>query len=156
GALICVGLVASISSMTWIGPRVAMTMGEDLPLFRFLARKTANGVPAVANILITTNSFQKVIDYIQFSLTACSFFTVLGVFVLRARQPDLPRPYRTWGYPLTPLIFLAVSAWMMVFMLRAEQSRAPSLVGLGTILLGLILYFVSQKKSNAAASPSLS
>src|SRR6202049_2739165 len=48
GAMICIGLVSSISAMMWIGPRVMMTMGEDIPALRVFARKSRNGAPAYA------------------------------------------------------------------------------------------------------------
>jgi APA family basic amino acid/polyamine antiporter len=73
--------------------------------------------------------------------------TVLGVFVLRWRQPNLPRPYRTWGYPLTPIIFLAISGWMLWHLLADHTTRAPSLWGLVTIAVGLVIYFLSAKTS---------
>jgi APA family basic amino acid/polyamine antiporter len=141
--LICIGLIASVSAMTWIGPRVSATMGEDWPALAALARRTGKGVPAIALLcqaaivitLILTATFQAVLVYIQFSLTLCSFATVLAVFVLRARQPHLPRPYRTWGYPITPLIFLAVSGWMLWSTLRGKPTE--SLAGLATMALGL-------------------
>lgn len=150
--LICAGLVSSISAMTWVGPRVTMAMGEDSPPLRFLARRTPQGVPRVAiliqtaivAILLLTASFPAILTYIQFSLTFCSFLTVLGVYVLRFRRPDLARPYRTWGYPVTPLIFLAVSLWMMLHIVRANPKE--SLAGLATMLLGLAVYFLSPTK----------
>ena len=52
-----------------------------------------------STLLLLTQSFEAVLEFIQFSLTFCSFLAVLGVIVLRMTQPDLPRPYRTWGYP---------------------------------------------------------
>lgn len=81
--------------------------------------------------------------YIQLALTLCSFLTVLGVFVLRVKEPALARPYRTWGYPLTPLIFLAVSAWMMWFIVSDKPRE--SLAGLVTMLAGLLVYFASAR-----------
>jgi APA family basic amino acid/polyamine antiporter len=152
GALICVGLVATISSMTWIGPRVAATMGEDFSALRFFAKRTAHGTPTlavifqlgIATLLIVTGKFEQVLNYIQFSLQACAFLTVLGVFVLRARRPELSRPYRTWGYPLTPLVFLAVSAWMMAYMLKDKPWE--SLAGFATMLAGLVIYFFAPKQ----------
>lgn len=150
---ICVALVSSVSSMMWVGPRVSATMGEDLRAFRWLSARTSKGIPVVAIAvqfvialsLLLTSSFEKVVNYVQFSLTLCSALTVLGVFVLRWRQPELPRPYRTWGYPVTPLIFLAVSGWMIWHLLEDEGTRTPSLLGFVTALLGLIIYFISPK-----------
>src|SRR5947199_6186415 len=100
---------------------------------------------AIVNLLILVTTFQKVVNYVQFSLTLCSALTVLGVFVLRWRRPDLPRPYRTWGYPVTPAIFLAVSGWMLWHLLEDASTREPSLWGLATALLGRAVYFLSPR-----------
>jgi APA family basic amino acid/polyamine antiporter len=147
-------LVSAVSAMMWIGPRVTMTMGEDLPALSWLARRNARGIPVratlvqfgIVNLLMLITTFQKVVNYVQFSLTLFSALTVLGVFVLRWRRPDLARPYRTWGYPLTPAIFLAVSGWMLWHLLEDPSTREPSLWGLATAVLGLILYYLSPKK----------
>ncbi len=62
---------------------------------------------AVVTLLLATASFEKINTFVQLTLTLCSFLTVLGVIVLRFTRPALPRPYKTWGYPFTPLLFLA-------------------------------------------------
>jgi basic amino acid/polyamine antiporter, APA family len=163
GAMICIGLVSSISAMMWIGPRVMMTMGEDIPSLRVFARRSTRGAPAyailfqlaVANLMLYTRSFEAVLDFIQFALLFCSFFTVLGVIKLRITQPELPRPYRAWGYPLTPLVFLLVTAFMMYYLLteRPLQSFLGSLI----MISGLLIYAVFRKRADppsATASPS--
>jgi basic amino acid/polyamine antiporter, APA family len=155
-ALICIGLVSSISAMMWIGPRVAMVMGEDISLLRFFSRTSAKGVPvfamlfqlAVAAALMATGSFDAVINFIQFSLTFCSFLTVLGVIVLRYRQPDLPRPYRAWGYPVTPLMFLAVTLFVLTHL--AIERPLQSFASFCTLLAGLLLYAISVKHGRNA------
>src|SRR4029079_16788831 len=99
-AMICIGLVSSISAMMWIGPRVMMTMGEDIPALNLFAGKSTRGVPAnaiffqlaVASLMLFTRSFEAVLDFIQFALLFCSFSPVLGVIKLRITQPDAPRP----------------------------------------------------------------
>jgi APA family basic amino acid/polyamine antiporter len=149
GALICLGLVSSISAMTWIGPRVTMTMGEDIPMLRLFARTSKSGVPvaaillqlAVVNVMLLSNSFEAVLDFVQFSLTACSFMAVLGVIWLRLTRPDLPRPYRAWGYPVTPVIFLAVTGFMMYYLVTNRPLQ--SLAGFAMMLAGLAIYGVS-------------
>jgi APA family basic amino acid/polyamine antiporter len=103
-------------------------------------------------LLLLTATFQTAVNYIQFSLTLCSTLTVLGVFVLRWRQPNLPRPYRAWGYPVTPAIFLAISSWMLVHMLSETSTRRPSLWGLATMALGLAVYFLSAKRNTVSVS----
>ncbi len=161
GAMICIGLISSISAMMWIGPRVMMTMGEDIPALRVFSRKSASGAPAyailfqlaVANLLLFTRSFEAVLDFIQFALLFCSFFTVLGVIKLRIMRPDLPRPYRAWGYPVTPVIFLLVTLFMMYYLVvdRPLQSFFGALI----MLSGLLIYLVFRKRDDAgAAGPS--
>ena len=158
GALICLGLVSSISAMTWIGPRVTMTMGEDVPLLRLFARKSKQGAPAaaivfqllVANLLLLTQSFEAVLDFIQFSLAFCSFFTVLGVIKMRMTDPQLPRPYRAWGYPVTPLVFLIVTLFMMYYLVVNRPLQ--SLAGFAMMLAGLGIYYVSRLLSNVPSS----
>jgi APA family basic amino acid/polyamine antiporter len=157
-SFICLGLVSTVSAMMWIGPRITAAMGEDLGILAPLARRNARGIPATAILaqfgivvlLLLTATFQTAVNYIQFSLTLCSTLTVLGVFVLRWRRPNLSRPYRAWGYPVTPAIFLAISAWMLVHMLTETSTRGPSLWGLATMALGLVVYFLSAKKATAS------
>jgi basic amino acid/polyamine antiporter, APA family len=155
-ALICIGLVSSISAMMWIGPRVTMVMGEDIPLLRFFARTSANGVPSAAIVfqlvtaaaLMLTGSFEAVLDFIQFALTLSSFMTVLGVIVLRFRQPGLPRPYKAWGYPLTPFIFLAVTAFVLAHLVI--ERPVQSFASFCTMLAGLLIYGLSVRHRRQA------
>jgi APA family basic amino acid/polyamine antiporter len=153
--LICTGLISSISAMMWIGPRITMTMGEDFSALRWLSHRTPQGIPraatltqgAIVALLILTSAFAEVLTCVQFALQACSFLTVLGVIVLRQTQPDLPRPYKTWGYPVTPLLFLLISAWMMAHILRSHPLE--TLLGLGILALGLLLYVVFPSRNLA-------
>jgi len=150
GALICVGLVSSISAMTWIGPRVTVAVGEDMRLLRMFAHKSRNDVPTTAilfqlgivNLLLLTQSFQAVLEFIQFSLIFCNFFAVLGVIKLRYTHPKQPRPYRAWGYPITPLIFLAVAGFMMYYLVTNRPVQ--SLAGFGMMIAGLAVYYASR------------
>jgi len=155
GAIICLGLISAISSMTWIGPRVTMSMGEDHWLLRFLGRKNAAGVPAnavivqllIVNILLLTRSFELVVVYIQFALLLCSLLTVIGVVVLRMARPEIARPYRVWLYPVPPIIFATITIWMMIFLLRSKTTE--SVAGLGTAIAGFLLYFCAGKRVSA-------
>jgi APA family basic amino acid/polyamine antiporter len=151
--LIAFGLLSTVGAMQWIGPRVLATMGEDLRALRPFSRVNASGIPifatlaqtAVVALLLATGTFQAVLKYVQFTLTLCSSLAVLGVYVLRVREPALPRPVRAWGYPLTPAIFLAVNGWMMWHVLRTDTIE--SVAGLGTMLLGLAVYFFTEGRS---------
>ncbi len=157
-AMICIGLVSSISAMMWIGPRVMMTMGEDIPAIRLFARKSGNGAPAyailfqlaVATLMLFTRSFEAVLDFIQFALLFCSFFTVLGVIKLRITHPELPRPCRAWGYPLTPVVFLLVTAFMMYYLLVERPLQA--FLGMLIMVSGLAIYAVFHRRPDPGAA----
>lgn len=148
--LIGAGLISAISAMTWAGPRVAQTVGQDFFALRFLARTSAGGVPRVALgvqtllalFMLVTSTFETVLVSTQLSLLVCSSFTVLGVLILRWRQPALPRPFRCIGYPVTPLVFLALNLFAMVY--TAFYRPGEALVGLATLLVGIGLYFLAR------------
>jgi APA family basic amino acid/polyamine antiporter len=150
--LIAAGLLAHIGSMQWIGPRVTATMGEDTRVLRPFSIVNTGGIPiyatlaqtAIAAFMLATGSFKSVLTYVQFTITLCSALVVIGVFVLRVREPNLPRPVRAWGYPVTPAIFLIVNGWML-WHVFAENPK-ESLAGLGTILSGLVVFYLSPKQ----------
>ena len=158
GLLISTGLVSAISSMVWAGPRVTQVMGEDIRLLRALSVKNANGVPHVSLGfqyllvvgLIVTSTFDAIVNYIGFILSLSAFMTVAGVFVLRLAEPQLPRPYRVWGYPVTPLIFLVVTGWMMFFVVR--QRPMVLVAGAATLAAGLVVYYINVARSRDCAA----
>jgi APA family basic amino acid/polyamine antiporter len=84
-----------------------------------------------------------VLGYVQFSIQLCSFLTVYGLIRLRRTHPDLPRPIRCWGYPVTPLLFLGISTWMMGYQLKEHPSE--SFAGLFTILTGVLIWWLSSR-----------
>lgn len=144
-------LVSTVSAMVIAGPRVLQVIGEDYPLFRRLGRRKANGIPAVAILAQTgltlvfalTASFEAVLVFTGFILGLNSFLTVAGLFVLRIREPRLERPYRAWGYPVTPLLYLALTGWTLVFIARDRPVEA--LVAAGCIAGGLALYRLARR-----------
>lgn len=158
-AVIALGLVSAISAMIWAGPRVAMVIGEDYPrVFGLLRMRTPAGIPAMAVVaqssltlvLLLSSTFEQVLVYTQFALLSCSFLAVLGVMVLRVRQPDLPRPFRTPLYPLPPLLFLAISAFAMVY--TAIDKPSESLCGILTLAGALGIYWLVQPRKNTPPS----
>ena len=105
---------------------------------------------AVSTVLLLTQTFEAVLDFIQFSLTACYFLAVLGVIVLRRKQPLLLRPYLVWGYPITPVLFLMVTAFMMYYLItqRPMQSLAGLLMMLAGFLIamgGVLIYAIARQ-----------
>jgi APA family basic amino acid/polyamine antiporter len=145
-AVIAVLLVSSVSSMVFVGPRITQVMGEDIRLFRFFAKKSAGGLPVAAIlfqslislVLIVTSGFETVLTYVGFTLNLFTLLTVVGVFVHRFRYPDIPRPYKTWGFPVTPVVFIVFLTWMQVYLVLERPVQAC--LGMATALLGLAVY----------------
>jgi basic amino acid/polyamine antiporter, APA family len=147
-------LTSTISAMTFAGPRIVQTIGEDLPALQWLAhRQAGSGVPLRALLLqtaltlafILTGSFEQVLVYAGFVLSLFTFLTVAGIFVLRIRRPNLPRPYRAWGYPITPILFLLLNGWTMGFIIHDRPKE--SLAGAATLLISLPIYFLLTRPS---------
>lgn len=151
-AAIIAGLLAStVSAYVFLGPRILMVMGEDMPALTWLSVKSQRGLPVNAFIFQTlvtlafiyTSTFDQVMLYASILLIANSTLAVAGVYVLRMNEPNLPRPYRTWGYPVTPAIFLAVNIWTLMYVLRTRTFE--SFVGLVILGVGLALYAAVQR-----------
>lgn len=146
--LIVAGLVSTVSANLMSGPRVYEAMGADFPRLRLLKLRRAGGGPVVAIALqaglaatmLVTSSFGGLLAYVGVTLSLCAAVTVTGVMVLRRREPELPRPYRIWGYPWTPLMFLILEGWMIVFAVKDEPMTA--VYGAITIVVGLIAYLL--------------
>jgi APA family basic amino acid/polyamine antiporter len=143
-------LVSSVSSMIMVGPRVIHAIGEDIKILGFLGKLNSSHIPAKAIItqciitlfFIETSTFEQVITYLGFTLNLFTFFTVLGVFVLRQRQKLLPEDhsnFKTWGYPITTIVFLLFGLWLMVYGIVYKPTE--SLLGFATLAIGAIVYF---------------
>ncbi len=147
-----VSLLASASAMTIAGPRVYYALGRDYPPLGFLASTRAGaGTPtlslllqgAVTTAIILAGRVDQIQQYAGFTLSAFSSLAVASVIVLRFRRPDLPRPFRTWGYPVTPLLYVGMSLWIMYW---AFQGRpVESGLGLLTVAAGGLLYLVTAR-----------
>lgn len=148
--VIAILLISTISSMIIAGPRVTHSMGEDYRILGWLGKKNKAGTPAraifiqgiISLFFIFTATFDQMIAYVSFTLSLFTFFTVLGVIVMRFREPELERPFKTWGYPVVPAIFLLINGWLLYYGFMSKQEEA--LAGLGTALIGLVIYFIDK------------
>lgn len=131
GLLIALLLISSISSMVFLGPRVSQVMGEDTYILRFLAKRSKRGTPYVSIgvqylfslLLIITNSFELVTKYTGVTLSFFALLTVFGVFIHRRRFPLIDRPYRTWGYPFVPVVFIILIVWSIGYLVHEDYVR---------------------------------
>ncbi len=147
-------LISTVSAMTIAGPRVLQVIGEDFKAFSRLAVTNRDGIPflaiyfqsAIAIIFIITSSFDSILVFAGFTLALNTFFSVLGVFVLRWREPALVRPYKTFGYPFTPMIFLGLTGWTLTYVII--QRPVEGLFGLALIVAGGVFYLLTKTIDN--------
>ena len=149
GVIMALLLVSTVSAMTLAGPRVLQVIGEDFAIFKWLAKVNHSGIPSraiyfqsgLAIVFVLTSTFESILVFSGFALALNNFFAVLGIFVLRYRQPELPRPYKTWLFPLPPILFLLLIGWTLFYLLIHRP------IGGGTQLNGycrwhsMLLYF---------------
>jgi APA family basic amino acid/polyamine antiporter len=152
GALVVVVLLGSLSAMTTAGPRVYFAMARDRAFFPAAARIHPRfhtpwiSILAQAvwsSVLVLTNTKDQLAEYTGFAVLLFSAFAVSTLFVLRRRHPDEPRPFRAWGYPVAPAIFVAVSLAITIAAIAGRPG--PSLWGAVIIGLGVPAYFVFKR-----------
>ena len=156
GLVSIIGLVASVNAMTFAGPRVYFAMARDGVFLPAAARIHPTyrtpwiaiaGQAAWATVLILTGSLDALGNYVAFAITLFAGTAVAAVFVLRAREPHAPRPFKAIGYPLTPAIFVLFSAVMVANAIYRE----PRVSGLGILLIaaGIPVYLWFTKRAKA-------
>ena len=151
-------LVSTVSAMTIAGPRVLQAIGEDFPAFKRLAGVNRDAIPAraiqaqaaITILLIVTSSFESILVFAGFLTALNSFFTVLGLIVLRLRRPALARPFRTPFYPATPLVYLALTGWTLVY--AATSRPVETAFAAALILAGLCAYVLTRRFASEANS----
>jgi basic amino acid/polyamine antiporter, APA family len=146
-AMVMMSAFGALNGSMMTGPRIFYAMAEDGLFFRPIAAVHARYRTPYAAILLATalgigyislRSFEQLADSFILGIWPFYALAVAAVFVLR-RRGDLHRPYRTWGYPITPLIFLLASVAMLVN--AAVQDPMPALIGVGLIALGVPVFY---------------
>ena len=148
-ALLGLTFLATVSAFIITGPRVYYAMARD-GLFPSIAGRTSPraGVPTYAMVLqsvcavviLFVMDFQDLYQYAAVGLSLFALLFIGAVYVLRWRRPEMERPFRVPGYPVVPAIFMAVTLFMAVF--AFQQWRTPSLLSVGSILLGVPVYYI--------------
>lgn len=150
---IAVGILSALSAMIMTGPRVYYAMSRDGVFFELFGRVDKNyKTPAfsiflqatIAIIMILTSSFEKLLIYIGFTLAIFSMLTVLGLIILRLKNRAPLSAYKTFGYPLTPFIFITGNLCIACFSIYSRP--LASLCGLITIGLGVFVFFYFRRK----------
>lgn len=148
--VLCISILASASAMTIAGSRVYFAFGKDIEPLRWLSissPKTGSPWPslvlqgAVISVIILSGRVDQILQYAGFTLTLFSSLAVSCVIVLRIKEPEMPRPFKVWGYPFTPLIFIGASLWTMIWAFRGrpvESSLALLTVAIGGLVFWMI------------------
>lgn len=147
--LIAFGLIATVSSMLVSASRVLKRMGEDERLLSSVAILNSNGVPFIAIVLISlisflfliTATFDQVIEYAGFILSFFGLVTVIGLFILKRREPELKLPFGRWFWPVVPLIYLLIKVGIILYMIIDDPWRI--VYALVTFGLAYGLYLVN-------------
>jgi amino acid transporter len=153
-----VSMFAAINGSILSGSRVPFAMARDGVFFPALARvhpryhspHVAVIVQSVlAALMALTGQYDELFTYVIFASWIYYGLTGAAVFMLRRKHPEWPRPYRTWGYPVLPALFVAISGALVVLTLR-EQAWWRSLLGLGIIGLGVPAYLIGRRYARKA------
>jgi APA family basic amino acid/polyamine antiporter len=140
------------------GARAYFAMAKDGLFFPGLARLNRAGVPGRALwvqclwacLLCVSGSYGQLLNYVMFSVILFYIITIIGIFVLRRTRPDAPRPYRAWGYPVLPGIYIVLASAFCIILLIAPDTAQYSRIGLGLVALGLPVYFLFGRKMGKA------
>jgi APA family basic amino acid/polyamine antiporter len=149
--LICMSTLGAANPNLLSSPRCFYAMARDGVAFPALMRVHAvYGTPTVAiwaqalwsvALVIVLKTFRDITEYVVFASLIFYGLAVAAVYLLRRRRPDAPRPYRCFGYPLTPAIFIAAVAFVDLYTLVDPRMRINALYGLGILVLGAVVYF---------------
>lgn len=161
GSLIAFGLLATVNAMLWTGSTTLHVIGTDLRAFCWLDAKDRRGEPIGAVLFMTnlvflllgTGSFDALLNYIQALLQLSSLLCVIAVVWWRIRWPERERPFKVPLFPLPPLIFIAVSIWMLWATVRDKPVESGW--GAATLLVGVLIFIFSRKEPPAGeAAPA--
>ncbi|MBN1932056.1 MAG: amino acid permease [Desulfobacterales bacterium] len=163
---VALGILSVLSAMILTGPRIYYAMAKDGIFFSVFGKlNSAHKTPAssiflqavIAVLMVLSASFETLLIYIGFTLSLFASLTVIGLMRIRMKIPPDGKGYKTWGYPLTPLVFIIGNLWIIFFSIKSRPVAA--LIGLGTIGLGVIAYlffgFMQQSKINSTLEGDL-
>jgi basic amino acid/polyamine antiporter, APA family len=148
GISIAIGLIliSSISAMIWIGPRITQVMGEDYRLWHWFSKLSQKEIPKraiflqmiIALILLLSGTFQQVLIFSGFILQLFGALTVASVFINRNKKNKSTIHFKTPYYPIPQLIFLLLSAWILIYLLYIQPWQ--SILGLINVMIGIIIF----------------
>jgi len=155
---IMVSTFGCVNGLVLAGARVYYAMAKDGLFFSSVARiHPRYHTPAVsllvqaawAALLTLSGSYNELLDYVIFAVVLFYILTIAGIFRLRRTRPDAPRPYRAWGYPVVPLLYIAFASFVELALLAHKTLR--SFAGLSIVAIGIPVYFFWRRRGSAMA-----
>ena len=153
-AAILISTFGCANGMSLAGARVYYAMSQDGLFFKSVGklhpryRTPAAGLLVQACwtvVLCVSGSYSQLLDYIIFAVLLFYILTIAGLFVLRFKRPDAPRPYKALGYPVLPVLYIVMASWICIVLLRYKpQYTWPGLV---LVLLGIPVYLFWSRRS---------
>jgi APA family basic amino acid/polyamine antiporter len=155
-----VSMLAALNGVIISGSRTPFAMAQDGYFFAWVGRISRFQTPAAslalqgafAVLLLASGRFEDIIKMVIFTEWIVYGMTTASVLVLRRTRPEMPRPYRVWGYPLVPVAFVLVAAALLYATLR--ESPRESGMGLGLIAAGLPFYYYWKRREKGRATGS--
>ncbi|SET29581.1 APC family permease [Hymenobacter actinosclerus] len=152
--LIMVSTFSANNSILLAGARAFYAMAKDGLFFRGMARLNKAGVPGVAlwgqcawaSLLCLSGSYGELLNYVMFSIILFYVITIIGIFVLRRTRPAAPRPYRAWGYPVVPLLYIALASTFCFILLTDPDNSKFAQRGLMLVALGIPVYYLFRNR----------
>jgi APA family basic amino acid/polyamine antiporter len=153
--LVMISTFGCVNGLVLTGARVYYSMAHDRLFFKKAGALNKNSVPAFglwmqgiwACILCLSGHYSDLLDYVIFVVLIFYILTVSGIFRLRKRKPDIPRPYKAFGYPVLPVIYIVIATVICISLLFYKP--VYTWPGLIIVLMGLpVYYFVENKKRN--------
>jgi APA family basic amino acid/polyamine antiporter len=146
-------VLGALNACLMFTPRTMFALGRDGLFSTKAAFVNKGGTPAVALLitfivalfLILTGTFEKLFAIYAFYAVAANILLVCSLFILRKREPDLPRPYKTWGYPVAPLILLAVAIALFVGFVISDTKG--SLIASASLVISYPIYLLIKRFS---------
>ena len=109
---------------------------------------------AWVSVLCLSGTYTQLIQFVIFAALLFYVATTVGLFTLRRRQPDTPRPYRAWGYPVLPALYIALTSGIALTLLMAPATRVQAVVGLLIVVCGAPVYLVWRRAGRAPHTAS--
>ena len=150
GIMLALLLISTVSAMVLAGPRALQVIGQDFGALSILSKENQHGIPFIAIgtqtlvtlLLVITAAFDAILVFASFTLALNTLLSVAGIWVLRRREPNLPRPFRVPWYPWPVVFYVGLTFWTLMYVLFTRPVEAA--FALGLIFAGWLFWWFAR------------